>query len=563
MTHLHEIKAIAPARPNYPKSKLTIIGGGIIGLLEAYYAYLEASQRGERIRVTIFEKNRTKEETTIAHLVPSLTPDEILSVVPKAPELIKKLRLLFTEPGGIRVDDVPDVNDSRSADDFIHAVEAYGQDEAGYQARTETLLALGKMSMDLWQDMYDYGDAELKDILNASNFNPCRERRNPQEQTLQDGYRIDLIYGVPDAIRKANEMKSDYESLGYSDCRILSPDEVEHLDSFLKEFCQAQSEKMTTGSPRVWKSDTVALWRPGGCINTQKFLPLFYDYLEKVMGTYTNDAGITKHCFRLKLERCVKAVTYETSFSKINGLKFFEKPSFKHNKHPYSDSDYVFCPGEAVGTLKSLGFSEPEYARFAGASLVLRIDIPVDKLLAYTTFNQWMEIHRNGFGVAWQARFVDNQIFIGIGGTKAFYGDQQPHKDQDFAMNKNILQLNIINEILPEFVSWALEKPTRDTQLTLADMKALEDRGIAERWVGSRAVAYDGFPTIGSIFNDNGRVTNARCTTHLGSGGVSFAPAAVRVSRGGMFAFADVPQQTLANQVSIFGDSKRTFRSMT
>ena len=42
-----------------------------------------------------------------------------------------------------------------------------------------------------------------------------------------------------------------------------------------------------------------------------------------------------------------------------------------------------FAPGESVGTLKGLGLAEPEYARFAGASLMLRIDIPADKLEAY------------------------------------------------------------------------------------------------------------------------------------------------------------------------------------
>ncbi|MFA5959567.1 MAG: hypothetical protein WC785_03550 [Tatlockia sp.] len=575
MQEKHEIVAsdnVIPAQANYPKSKLTIVGGGIVGFLEAYYAYLEANQRGERARVTIHDKNQTLKGTTTAHIVPSLTPDEILSVVPRALEFINKLRSLFSEPGGIRVDDVEGVNESASAKEFIRAVQEYGQDEEGHRTRTETLLALGKMSMDLWQDIYEHADSELKAILIASNFNPCRERANVEMLTLHDGYRIDLIYGVPNAIQKASAMKSDYEGLGYTDCRILSPDEVISLDPFLAKFCDAHSEPGVAES-RVWKKDAIALWRPGGCIDTQVFLPLFHDYLKRVMGQYTNDVGAVKDCFELRLQRKVEQVTYEAlemeaseapemevSTNRMNGLQFFGNSTVKRNKHAYQQSEYVFCPGESVGTLKNLGLAEPEYARFAGASLMLRIDIPEDKIAEYSTFNHCMEVHQEGVVLAWQARFIDNKIFIGVAGTKAFYGDQQPHKNQAFAINRNLLQLNMVNDVLPEFLSLALGKPTQGKQLTWIDMEELESRGIAERWVGTRAVAYDGFPTIGHVYNEEGLVSNARCTTHLGSGGASFSPAAVLVSRSSIFKEQAV-QQELTEKVLAYGNSQRTYRS--
>ncbi len=50
-------------------------------------------------------------ETTTANIVPSLTPDEILCVVPRGKALVEKLQSAFNEPGGIRVDDVVHVND--------------------------------------------------------------------------------------------------------------------------------------------------------------------------------------------------------------------------------------------------------------------------------------------------------------------------------------------------------------------------------------------------------------------------------------------------------------------
>lgn len=106
----------------------------------------------------------------------------------------------------------------------------------------------------------------------------------------------------------------------------------------------------------------------------------------------------------------------------------------------------------------------------------------------------------------------------------------------------------------------ALGKQTKGMKLTQEDLIELKRRGIAERWVGTRAVAYDGFPTVGYVYNDAGQVSNARCTTHLGSGGASFAPAAVRVSRSCLFK-DQPPQQELTDQVLKYGDSRRTYRS--
>jgi len=194
----------------YPENKLTIVGGGIVGALEAYFAYLDGQKEGKQVRVTIHEKNKALSETTTSHIVPSLTPDEILSVVPRGQELVEKLRLLFNEPGGIRVDDAEGVNGTEIAHQFVKQVQQYSSDEEGHQARTKALLKLGKMSMDLWQHIYDNADLVLKKVLEDSNFNPCREPRGNGSE-LHDGYRIDLIYNVPNAKAKANAMKAEYE----------------------------------------------------------------------------------------------------------------------------------------------------------------------------------------------------------------------------------------------------------------------------------------------------------------------------------------------------------------
>jgi hypothetical protein len=83
----------------------------------------------------------------------------------------------------------------------------------------------------------------------------------------------------------------------------------------------------------------------------------------------------------------------------------------------------------------------------------------------------------------------------------------------------------------------------------------LEEKGIAKRWSGTRAVAYDGFPTLGPVYPDGQKVEKARVTTHLGSGGVSFATGAVSVSQ----AFAhENSESTFIQEALTFGDSKRT-----
>lgn len=505
--------------------KTYIVGGGVIGALEAYTAYKEAQKNGTKICITIYEKGNSFESiddrsstNTAYNIVPSLTPDEILCVVPRGSDLIEKLAILFSQPGGIRVDDVSGVNDSESAINFKHAVSIYGSDK-NHDDRTASLLLLGKKSMDLWQQMYDEGDQEFRALLEASNFNPCREPKGNSKKRLHDGYRVDLIYGIPNAEKKALNMKADYENLGYKNCTILSPKEVMAIDPYLEDFCYEHSE-LDGDMRRVWKSDSIAIWRPGGCLDARIFLPKIYAYLKKVMG---------QDRFQIRFGTEVSGVEFDNSSElRVVGLKFRDGSHLTENE---PGTRYIFCPGEAVGTLHHLGFDEPTYAGFAGSSLFLTIPLTQDQMKKYRAFSHCMEVHSEGIVLAWQARFIDNQVFIGVAGTKAFYADKQPNKDEEFAKNRNLVQLNMVNDVLPEFISLALGYNTTGKAISSEELAALEKKGIARRWVGRRAVAYDGFPTLGVLYCNNRKVNNARCTTHLGSGGVAFGPGAIFISR--------------------------------
>ena len=47
-------------RSHHPNEKTTIVGGGIIGALTAYYTFLEAREKGEQTRITVYDKNENK-----------------------------------------------------------------------------------------------------------------------------------------------------------------------------------------------------------------------------------------------------------------------------------------------------------------------------------------------------------------------------------------------------------------------------------------------------------------------------------------------------------------------
>lgn len=540
-------------------SNFIVVGGGFSGAIEAYFEYFEAKQsldgkqKDKPLRITVYDKNEDLTKTTAYNIFPSLTYDEIVSVVPKGPQLVKALNILFSLPGGIRIDDVRGIIGTEITKQFVSSVQKYSLDESEDNNRTQALLKMGKMSMNLWQKFYDEADSELQKILVESNLNLCKDPSSTS-RVLRDGYRIDLIYNVANAYDRAAGMKQTYEELGADHCAILTPAEVIALDPFLTDFCKQNSTLDASGALQ-WNNDAVALWRPGGCIDASTFLPKFYDYMTKVMGTYTDAHGVKHNNFQIHYGKHVVklqfAATGKQKQSKITGLEFADGSTVSHE-----NAEYVFCPGEAIGTLKGLGLQEPTYAGFAGASLRLDIDIPADQIAASAKFNHCMEVHQEGVVLAWQARAKGNKIFIGVAGTKSFYSDQRPNKDQDFAKNRNLLQLNMVNNVLPQYISWALGYDTTGKTLTQSDLELLESKKIATRWAGVRAVAYDGFPTLGNVYHDNQKVLNARCTTHLGSGGVSFGPAAVAISRSVMNNTYN--SNELVQQILRYANSTRT-----
>ena len=79
---------------------------------------------------------------------------------------------------------------------------------------------------------------------------------------------------------------------------------------------------------------------------------------------------------------------------RIIGLKFSDG-THQIDKQSGTNIQYVFCPGESIGTLHNLGFNEPAYAGFAGASLLLSFPISEDQIERYKNFSHCMEVHHH------------------------------------------------------------------------------------------------------------------------------------------------------------------------
>ncbi len=532
-----------------------IVGGGVIGLLEAYQSWMAAVENEETVKITVLEKNRKLSATTACNIVPSLTPDEILSVVPRGEDLIDFLGLKFNEGSGIRVDDVEGIDESsETVRHFIESVVEYGRNEGAHKERTQVLLELGKVSMELWQDFYDSADDTLKKLLTDANYNPCLEILK-NDNRLHQGYRIDLLFHDSCAGSKALQMMESYQKLGYASCRLLTPGEVVDIDPQLRSFVREYACFDGEGESR-WSENSAALWRPGGCLNTGEFIPKFVRYLTELM-TVDQNEGSETCLFEIKFDHEVIGASFDHS-SSITQLRVRNRAGNEYSfpdKEPDIPCDYILAPGEGVGTLKTLGFQEPDYAVFAGPSLLLWVDLPKDKIKHYQQLDQCMEVHQEGVVLAWQAKFRPSKVFIGVGGTKAFYGDKKPQINEEFAKDRNLLQLNAVNQVYWDLLSIALGKDTYHQALTQDDLDSLLIRGAAKTWVGSRGVAYDGFPTLGALYRGEERVNNARVTTHLGSGGVSFALGCIAISRASLNDVKTI--DPLVEKVLDFSDSRR------
>lgn len=204
--------------------KVSIAGNGIVGLMIAYLTHLRARENNERVRVTM-RGTYPVAKTTAGYLFPSITENEILSVVPPGKKLLQSLDKLFKEfNGGIRVDSPTGILDS--AQEFIQAVEQSGSDEEAHQRRTELLSKLGQYSVSLWESIYQSADDKLKKIFEESNYLPCREQQ-ASSLKLRDGYRIDLYFDAQNLNNTIQSNLSAYAATGYVNSQVLTPDQLE------------------------------------------------------------------------------------------------------------------------------------------------------------------------------------------------------------------------------------------------------------------------------------------------------------------------------------------------
>lgn len=490
-------------------AKRIIIGGGHIGIMNA----LIADQKGE-IEVDIYTKNAAVTESTAGNIWNSHTSNEMKSVIPSSSEMPAKLSIRFDE-GGILAPDIKKALTEPSAQRFINAVKKFGADKKTQDLIDDMLSEMGAKGMSLWKAFSDNANPNLGSKLKEANFNPCCDSDGARCGQLYQGYRIDLMYGFLDPQKNADELIAELQKAGYKYSSTLAPDEVIQRDPSLTKFVESHS---TGQSPhRRWDDNTIAVWRPGGCLDTERFLPNGITYLKSNM----------KERFNIHYNKEVVTVNFANHSSGelvITGLGFkdgagisFENPE---------DIRFDFIPGESVGTLEKLGFDESPYAGFAGCSLKLEVDIShrPELLEKYKNFKHHMEVHKPGIVLAWQARNRDGKLFIGGAGTKAFYGPIEP-KPGDMFTSNNLKQLQMFRDVLPDIVALALDVAVEKLpeQMTQQHLDTLVETGKATRWVGRRSLRYNGMPSVGFVYHKGKKVRNGTTITHAGSGGGSFS----------------------------------------
>jgi hypothetical protein len=491
---------------------LIIVGGGHVGLIKVLLANEHAKKAKQNFNAIIYTKDKAIEETTAANIWNSHTHNEFGAVIPPVEQMAESMNISF-DKGGIRVPDVPGILEHQSSKKFIDAVYKKGADINAIQEINTVVPKVGSASMKLWRKLYESANPKLKAIMQECNFNPCADSEDAKCQKLYSGYRIDLIYNTENVLKKAENMLEEYRSVGYKYGKILTPDEVLSMDKSLTDFVCDNSEG--TSPNKVWKKNVVAVWRPGGCVDTQRFLPKLLAYLREDMGD------------RLKVHFNKEAVGVDVQPTiqghyEVKGLTFADGTSISA---PASDEKVWFDinPGEAVGTLERLGFHEPPCAGFAGCSLSLTVPMTGELKRDFADFRHHMEVHTPGKVLAWQARAIGDSIFVGGAGTKAFYGPLEPKLDQQFACINNLAQLQMFNDVLPQVVSVGLGRNTRGQQMTMDDLEDLVENKKARRWVGRRSVRFDNMFTWGFLYYQGHKVTNAMTGTHAGSGGGSLS----------------------------------------
>ncbi|ARB92107.1 FAD-binding oxidoreductase [Legionella longbeachae] len=498
--------------------KVSIAGNGIVALMIAYFAFLKAREEDKAIKISIRGKYPIT-QTTAAFLVPSLSWNEILSVVPPGKKFIEALGKFFTEfNGGILLPNADKI--IYQAEEFIEAVKSCGEEDI--YRKKELLIEFSKLSLSLWGFIHETADEELRHILLESNYLACRER-SVSEIRLRDGYRLDIYYDVLNFEEKLDATIKESREAGYQQAQLISPDELIQLDSSFQLFYENYSTTRSDGV-RCWNPGAGVILRPGGCINTPVFLSKFVDYLTRVMGTYLTEDGKEKPCFKAKLGEVV-GLGYSVEKNHVSQFHIADKKA-TIKKRNYNSNDFILCPGESVGTLRRFGLFEPPHARFAGFSLKL---ILPERLVLKAGFKMDYKCNlaiRTGVAsssVVQVGKFGES-FTLGIGGMKAFLGLDEPDLNADYAIKASVYQLNVLNQIYAPLISVCLDRDTRCITLGQQELDQLIRDRFLTRWTGARACAYDGVPTICYGQNEYGSIKNLIVATHLSSGGVTNAP---------------------------------------
>jgi hypothetical protein len=536
MNSKHEVQPIVRNETD----KLTIVGAGFSGVMMALLAHLEYKAQNKNLRITLIgDQNPT--DSPASNLCASISHNEIAAVTPSPAEAKDFIEKLYTTPGGL-ADDLKHLNTPKTRA-FIEELYKLAENPDKLKNDQKVLEKYGEYCMLLWRHLMDIirgqQDPALLEIFES--FSSLLLPAAPGEQDDGKNHRVDIYMNTPNAVSKTSSLVKQLQEAGYTDSRLLSPNEYLNYLPYAQEFVEQHTNVNDIGE-RVWKDDVSIARRPAGRINANQFMTHITAYLKNTCGEYINENGQVKSYFRIKNRKVKQLICEKTenesNLTQVVDLSMAESITNQpiidtHRKdRAYEHSFYAINPGSRVHGTDDLGIKAPHNALFSGTYMQLRI--PIHQLspseqnihinLALRCGNGANGVHTS------VAQFYPDPmnrdlLVVHIAGTKTFCGDTEPTKQAefgDFVYDRLLIQLNMLRIAFPNLLKPVLGEQL-DQELTREIIDSLVKRGIAKVGVESRNVSTTNSPYVGPVVLKNGdTVQNAGLCHAPSSAGIAY-----------------------------------------
>ncbi len=520
--------------------KLTIIGAGFSGLMTALLAYLEYRAQNKKLRITVIgDQNPT--DSPASNLCASVSHNEIGAVTPSPAEAKIFIKQLYTAPGGLAASLTHLETPKTRA--FIEELYKLAEDPEKLKNDQVVLEKYGEYCMLLWRRMmsiiYEQQDSELLEIFES--FGSLLLPAAPGETDDGKNHRMDIYINTPNAISKTSSLISQLQQTGYTDSRVISPEEYLTYFPYGQEFVDRHTSINDTTGKLVWHEHVSVARRPAGRINANQFMQHITEYLKSGCGEYINENGQVKSYFRIKNRKVTQLVCEdresESNLTRVVDLKMVEPITNRlidtnRKDRTYGRFFYAVNTGSRVRATDDLGIRASNNALFSGTYMQLRIPINQLSLLEQNIHTNLALRCGNGAGGVhtsvvqfYPDPLNSNLLVLHIAGTKTFCGDTEPVKQgefEPFVYDRLQIQFNMLRITFPTLLKPVLGEQI-EQHITRETIDSLVERGIAKIGVESCNVSTTNAPYVGPVILKNGDVApNAGLCHAPSSAGIAY-----------------------------------------